>query len=80
MEVKGFYKNYMIVSSYFDNYLVQGILRALAAITSSGGYFSHIAVLSRKYNKPCVGGILGCERIFKNGEKIKIKNEIIDKS
>jgi phosphohistidine swiveling domain-containing protein len=52
----------------------------LAAITSSGGYFSHIAVLSRKYNKPCVGGIWGCERIFQNGEKIKIKNEIIDKS
>jgi phosphohistidine swiveling domain-containing protein len=73
-------RNDIIVSSYFDNYLAQGILKALAAITSSGGYFSHIAVLSRKYNKPCVGGIWGCERIFKNGEKIKIKNEIIDKS
>jgi len=41
----------------------------LAAITSSGGYFSHIAVLSRKYNKPCVGGIWGVREYFKMVKK-----------
>lgn len=78
-EVEKIKSNEIVVSNYFDYGLSKSVVKARAAITSVGGYFSHIAVISRTYRKPCVGGIWGCERIFKDGEKIEIKEGIIYK-
>ncbi len=72
-------KGDIIVSPYLDSYCAKAISKASACITSVGGFFSHAALNSRELGKPCIGGISGCQRIFSDGERVEIRDSVINK-
>ncbi len=78
-DIKKISCNDIVVSEYFDQTKAKAVLKAKGVITAKGGFFSYAAEFSRKLKKPCVGGIFGCEKIFRNGEKVKILNNKIYK-
>ncbi len=67
------------VSPYMDRNLVSAAVRSRGVITSAGGFFSHAAILAREMKKPCIGAIAACDRIFSNGDRVRIENGLIFK-
>lgn len=46
--------------------------RAVAIVAEEGGITAHVSVVSRELGIPCVVGIEGATRIFRNGDRVEV--------
>tara|TARA_Y100000310_G_C20673063_1_gene811352 strand:- start:962 stop:2032 length:1071 start_codon:yes stop_codon:yes gene_type:complete len=55
------------------------ISKAAALITDEGNYLSHAAIIARELKMPCVISTKYSTKILKTGDKVKIKDNVIEK-
>lgn len=59
--------------------LIPLIKKASAIVTDEGGLTCHAAIVSREFDVPCIIGTKIATQIFKDGDKVKIKQNKVEK-
>lgn len=52
-----------------------GMLKAGAMICEHGGIISHMAIVAREMEVPCIVGVIDATKIFKNGMEVIVDGE-----
>ena len=79
-QVKDFNADILITPMTAPDFL-PAIERAKAIVTDEGGLTSHIAIVARELNKPCIMSTRRATRVFKDGDMVEVdaNNGIIKK-
>ena len=61
----------IMVSHNTNPSLVPAMKKASALVSGAGGLTCHTSIVARELKVPCVVGILGCNKILKDGDKVE---------
>ncbi|MBW2044490.1 MAG: hypothetical protein JRI96_06330 [Deltaproteobacteria bacterium] len=73
-DIKRITSDDIMIAEYTFPSLVVGMAICRGIITEVGGLTSHAAIVSRELGKPCVVGVIGCTKLIRQGDRIKVIN------
>ncbi len=65
----------ILIAPFFTPLMGIAISKAEAILTDFGGITSHVAVVAREFNTPCIVGLNEVTKIIKDGQMLHIDGE-----